>query len=144
MYFPASPGDELLYRNRPSAKFVALPTFLQVRAPNWSTGDKTRSHRSICQLNFYSVARFLGNLLKVQNLITAQIPAPLTSTVFSPFGRGKSRPVIRFYMFFKCFLGARGANRPARRGSGTSAPHPSREAYSGRVTPPPSNYYYHY
>ena len=80
MYFPASLGDEFLYRNRSSAKFVALTAFLQVRTPNWSNDSKTRSHRSICQFSFYSVAHFVENLQKLKNPITAPIPAPLTNT----------------------------------------------------------------
>ena len=104
MYFPASLGDEFLYRNRPSAKFVALTGFLQVRTPNWSNDDKTRSHRSICQFNFYNSHSISPKLLKSVKPYNSANPSPLDQHVFEGRRSHRSIALFTFYEFCKLFL----------------------------------------
>ena len=97
MYFPASLGDEFLYRNRPSAKFVALTAFLQVFTSTWGAFSKSKSHRSICQLNATASKQFVENL---HNFIKPYNSANLSPPGRSVFeGRKSHRSICQFNFY---------------------------------------------
>ena len=163
--------------------FIKPYNSANISPPGRSFFEGRKSHRSICQFNFYNSHNISPKLLKSVKPYNSANPSPLDQHVFEGRRSHRSIALFTFYEFCKLFLKSVENEIPytisharcqkktslgeanlivlykipffcmlferprpellPRRGSGTLTAFPSREAYSGRATPPPSNCYYY-